>query len=383
MKRIVVLLCFVLLLLFSGCGGAPSSSESSPAGGESSAPYALKYTPEDRNPGEFRTYGFAETQEGCYYGFNMLLYFCPRGENKSFPLCGKPNCRHEDNTCNAWYGGGDFIFFNGSIYMSDRLDVIKMNPDGSDHQIVAHVDLSAVSYSGYSTFFHHGRFFVITLHDESLPSELQTEHIYALSLSDNTQTELAVDYFQNVRFASYAPICCKNKLYFEVYAKEESVSDEADAALIELDIETGAIRTLYTDCCCNGFNVTDSACFAYTNPGFWTQYGIETSHKGFWEYDLNSGEFREYDSPVGELQYVRYDGDFVYGESVDGKTLYFLSTEYQTLDQLELPDGLVLAAAAGDRLYFSAGVDIMRSPFTYYLDKAGIGSHNLKLKQLD
>lgn len=79
MKKICLLLAAILMLL-AACGTNTDQTEATaPASGgsEPSAPYALKVPPEDRNQA-FAWETFVETPGAYYYGWDNVIFFCPR-----------------------------------------------------------------------------------------------------------------------------------------------------------------------------------------------------------------------------------------------------------------------------------------------------------------
>ena len=109
MKNTILLLCAVLAFLLASCGKTPKSGETTTTAsgkpGEAAA-FLLRVVPEDRNQA-FLIQSFVETEAGYYYGLGNhdlggdMIYFCPRGGKAFYPLCSKPNCRHDDQNCNA------------------------------------------------------------------------------------------------------------------------------------------------------------------------------------------------------------------------------------------------------------------------------------------
>ena len=75
-------------------------------------------------------------------------------------MCGKPDCKHEDENCDAFYGMG-FGYFDGALnsvgfgYDGSQLKVIKMNPDGTDRRVVTSVDAKEVGEGSLWCAFHH------------------------------------------------------------------------------------------------------------------------------------------------------------------------------------------------------------------------------------
>ena len=189
MKKPILLLCTMLVLSFAGCKEEAQIPDTSSAH-NSQAPRVLQVAPGDRNPASMIS-NLIETPEGLYYEMyrtnyrqltnsndaGNVLFFCPSGETAFYPLCGKPDCKHIDQNCNAYISRSlpCLGYFDHALYSvdlpvkSNEIELIKMNLDGTDHQVVATVDLSSFKNPGYSFCFHPGKLLIYPSHlNESL-----------------------------------------------------------------------------------------------------------------------------------------------------------------------------------------------------------------------
>lgn len=412
MKNYILLFCVVFLILLAGCDGQNKSTNSSAelgsvtdhasaADGEAQiaetraqasvppAPVELKVAPEDRN--QAFNLQLVETEEAYYYvqqktneeGILNLIYFCPRGGTAFYPLCSKPNCRHNDFNCNA-YCGNELGYYDGSLYTMDfsgfeGIKIIKINIDGTDHRVVAEIDPSnGTGVMSFSCAFHHGKLFMLCDPIDSMPLEQQSYRLIVVSLADGSQTELAPDYFNTAKCVPERFWYYKDKLYGEAYDSKEA------PALIEIDALTGKTQSMSLDA--NSFYATDSTLYYLAgNTGNVTEAPIQ-GKPGFCEYDLTNGTVRDFGLPVDDIINAKYDDDYIYATSSyrnnwSDSTLYLLSRSYEPVDQIELTDGLGIAAVTSDRIYLYDFIH--NSPINYYIDKAQIGSHNLKLISIE
>lgn len=355
MKKVVIY-CATILLLLAGCTNTPQDKLQEIT---ASADYSQANL---RN-------GFVETPEGYYYQNDNLIYFCQRGGDAFYPLCSKPNCAHNDENCNAWCGVA-FGYYNGALYavLSDatlgQYDLVRMNPDGTDHTVVTH--FAPRQGGGYQFCFHQGKLYIYASADLSLPLEEQTDRLILLDLSDNSQTEPFSDFFREGNRFSILSLY-GDKLY--VLAQEDPAQE--DFCVMELDCATGRARELLS--LQLGIVYATDTTFCYLEPGV-----------GFRECDLKSGEIKDCGLPVNDAWWAAYDEDYIYlmgyGRNDDkDHTLYFLSRDYELLDQVELTNDLYYNFAASDRLYFSENFGAL----TYYLDKSEIGTHTLSLTSLN
>lgn len=92
---------------------------------------------------EFRPFRLNELcrGNGGYYLENEgLLYFLEPESGKMLPVCGKPNCSHKDNTCNAWINPMMLTYYQDKIYFINEDGgescLYTMNPDGTERRKV-------------------------------------------------------------------------------------------------------------------------------------------------------------------------------------------------------------------------------------------------------
>ena len=357
MKKVFVILQALLLVLTFGCTNA------------SDAPHTdARLVPEDFSQASLRDY-CAETADGYYYQNGEFIYFSPRGSHAFYPLCSKPNCDHSDENCNAWCGSA-FGYYDGSLYAvsmnnnNGQVELIKMNPDGSDHTVVTPLQLGQDG-AAFQAQFHHGKLYIYTSANALLPIDEQKDHLFVLNLQDLTQTACFPDFFDAGGRFSFIDFF-EDKLY--VYAQKDRNPDSA-IGVMEFDVASGTYRELVP--LELGIVYATETTFYYLEPDV-----------GFREYDLATGEIKDCGLPVEDAWWAAYDEDYIYlmghGRK-DEYTLYFLSRDYVLLDQIELTDGIYYNYAASDRLYFSKDFDAL----THSINKSDIGSHELALKPLD
>lgn len=384
MKKICLLLAAILMLL-AACGTNTDQTEATaPASGgsEPSAPYALKVPPEDRNQA-FAWETFVETPEAYYYGWDNVIFFCPRNDTTFRPLCGKPNCLHNDENCNAWFDGFCLGYYDGALYTtanpigfnSPMLAVIKIELDGTDHREVAQVDIREAMRLGYSCTFHHGKLFIEA---STMVETDEDDHLIVLDLSDYSVTEPAADYLRTARLP-WPDSYYKDKLYGYGSGSREPLNLRNEC-LIELDTVTGEGRKL-TDLPGSVY-ATDHTLYFFAIDLDRDGKPIGEIEPGFRELDLESGEIRFVGNPVEDIVCAYYDEDYIYAygyadiERRDSdRSLYILSRNYELVDQFELKQGQFVFAVTSDRIFLSDTRPDTR--ISWYLDKSQIGSHNL------
>ena len=140
MKRVVLLTMIVLIL--SAC----SKNDSSPGGitGDST-----QNNYEETQP-VWRLNEFTAGQDGFYYrlgDFNgspsvEKIYYFDKETHEQYPVCSKPECQHNDESCTAVLGWTEYR--GGIWYYADKLYLVKdsggytwlyrMDTDGSNRE---------------------------------------------------------------------------------------------------------------------------------------------------------------------------------------------------------------------------------------------------------
>lgn len=379
----LILFCVFFVFQLTGCQSGGQST--------GSVPHALSCPPEDRNQAYFWE-DFVETPEGYYYGGQnlasdesvKLIYFCPRGGTAFRPLCSKPNCQHNDMNCNAWYGQ-NFGYYNGAIYsvdfysIQDKISLIKMNLDGSEHQVVAQVDDRGLENLAFSFMFHYGKLFVRAYADNDLPLDLQQDHLIVFDLSNNSQAEPVKDYLCTARLPEVN--WYYNDTLFGLGTGEKINADGIEnMKLIAIDTATGETQMPIPGYI-TGLYATDSTWYYFEQDLSAINQESKKTDAGFREYDLKSGTIKDCGLPVADIRWARRDEDYIYAGSLyhnerNDYTLYFLSKEYEFVDKIELRDKMSIVAITSDRIYFAPYASGLIS---CYLDKSQIGNGKLSL----
>jgi len=390
MKKICLVLAAILVVLLAACGQTAENAETTVSGtseSEMSTAYELKVAPEDRNQA-FCWSNFVETSEAYYYGWNHLIYFCPRGADTFYPLCGKPNCLHSDENCNAWFDGFCLGYYDAALYataessevMSSKLPIIRIELDGTNHEEVAQMDVSEVMGLGYTCTFHHGKLFIQSQSIVGFGATDKDDHLIVLDLSDYSVTEPAADYLCTAKLPLMTSFY-KDKLYGYGSGSRE-LMNRSNECLIEVDAVTGEARKLASGYMGLPYATDHSLYYFITNRTERSDEPIEGIVPGFRELDLESGEVRFIGMPVEDIVSALYDEDYIYAFSYDDinrrdsdSSLFILSWDYELVDQFELKNGQSVFAVTSDRIFLSDTRPDTR--ISWYLDKSQIGSHNL------
>ncbi|MBQ6541743.1 MAG: hypothetical protein IJL73_04615 [Lachnospiraceae bacterium] len=179
MKRLHFIICMILLLCLASCRSSESPSGSSEktidpgtisAADSSSATEAgMEFYLGDTvaNKWYYKS-RILSTSQGFYDLRDDRICFVGN-ESGRIILCGKPDCRHNDSSCDAYLkNAGDFTLLDGHIYYMDvdRWEIGSMLPDGTGRKTVipavAKIDQNEELGAGflfYSVGFHNNYYF--------------------------------------------------------------------------------------------------------------------------------------------------------------------------------------------------------------------------------
>lgn len=400
MRITSMLFCAALLVSLAGCGttasgGTTEHREVPVSNGPTSADPSLLF---EERVQAFST-DFLETQEGYYsvipWNNGYYIFFCPRDGGSFVPLCGKPNCKHNDEDCNAWIGAGARTLgcFDGALYtledvtFDQNVVIGKRNLDGSDHRVFATVKAAdyagdPLNIAGDLKGFYRGKAYVMLATPESDEFiENQEDHWIAVDLTDGSQKEIAKDFFSERR-SWMTPEFQNGKMLLDVQKDKHKPFLESEHTSAELDLETGTgTDVLMRDL--GWYHITDS-----------TLYYMDYSASGkpcFKEYDRQTGAVKDWDMPTEDTNVrVACDEDYVYVIPVVTRwtsgpgTLYVLSRDYLLVDQVELPEGQEILAITSDRIFTT---DVFQKnnqdSVVYYMQKSQIGSGGIELVKVE
>ncbi len=67
-----------------------------------------------------------ETESGYYLDYQAFVFYVDKKSKTATILCNKPECSHQDDTCNAWAHGYSLSVSNGKLYFNN-LDYVEEN----------------------------------------------------------------------------------------------------------------------------------------------------------------------------------------------------------------------------------------------------------------
>lgn len=158
MKRVLISIILIISITLIGCGCNDSNNEH-----DEHYNYITdcQLTKSAAYPGY---YNVTKCETGYYTLASKTLYYVEGSTMQATPLCNKPNCMHNDESCNAHIDLVDNIFYSdGYIYYEKSADethgfegssFVKMSADGSQKEEVLYMEISPVDW-----IVHKGKFY--------------------------------------------------------------------------------------------------------------------------------------------------------------------------------------------------------------------------------
>ena len=195
MKRIISLLLAALLALsFLSCA-APGGNSDPTGEGSDNEFYTFDFCGSSGFSGRQQIF---ETEDSVYYlcrnqdevkkEIKYTVWVSDKTNKDWLPLCGRPNCLHDDKECNslleASQGGRIWLYGSHIYYSVDYLSLWRMKLDGSEHEEVYTFDRETMGRIGM-VFFHNKYLIIMGTGPEEDEVEFPIMHAYVLDLSEN------------------------------------------------------------------------------------------------------------------------------------------------------------------------------------------------------
>ena len=228
-RCLVTLLVTLVILSFTGCdninevtsGDSYNSVTDSQMTMMGSDPYLID---------------IAKGEKGYYSYKSKFIYFTDLETFESTPLCFKPNCLHNSDTCNAFIGAAYSIAYNdGYIYYNQSGDIdhehlgvqfYRMKSDGTGKEKLWYYDYMVMEWT-----IHRGYlYYVYEMYENAdqgvMASENADVYVYRQKL-DEAQSNPEEVYFAKEVYKHSSitcPVAIGNNLYFNVngFSREDS-----------------------------------------------------------------------------------------------------------------------------------------------------------------
>ena len=331
LKRIIIL-PFLLIILLCGCSSTPNISQ-----GEvynhltDSQIVQTKYSA--------YAYNTAKSESGYYSYSRNFIYYTDESSMETTPLCVKPNCMHNSDSCNAYLGAiysivynDGYLYYNmdGSIeqeYLGTQF--YRMSPDGTQKEKLVYFENRITDWT-----IHRGYLYYVSVdyqlseYGSTVASTNSDAYVYRLSVKDfNAKPELIYQ-DSEIKFdpSISGVIGFGENLYFMSTGQIDEGIDSFVMKSIKLNI---------SDFSSEEMRVSDGRILVYPNLlGDSLVFQCEKNKNGQIEYystDFN-GDNPKLILAIDEFERAFADGKYLY---VDNKLEFSIANpDYDKIEQI-------------------------------------------------
>ena len=391
MKRKMIFLLAALMLFAAGITACKSSDE---PGGQDIDIKQEAGSISSRREGIHReslpfSGRFAASENGVYSlnpvdrpnaNSQTVLFYTDYGSDSAVRVCSRPDCAHNDESCDAVLQEADIItFYNEHLYYSEvsvrsdsdyrlSLKVIRVDPDGRnricvmDTQKYAQFDNGDFGYPDFSDGMFFFKFFWL---DEGGAEQVQT-YYYKLdgSLSELQPVDVPL-LFGTDGSATFFWLPAETITYYLWNAEKMKAKP-----LFTLDPETSCYMAEK-----NAYIMTDNKIY---RKDYDTGEEILLFDTGL----TGTHRMRCFPDCIVVMDGIAYDGS---EPEIEQQTLRFYSWEFEPLGEITLDYAILqgrtspICAETPDKLLLSTDHRFLPQ---YYIDKAELGTGNLTLHEL-
>lgn len=228
LKRLLTAaLAVVLTLSLAACGDNNSANLPKPNTLGDNTILGSDFQKDMNQSKAFHIYNTCENEDGYFFLYaDGNAYYLDKASGTSTILCGKPECSHTDDTCNAWAYGNFLTYYNGKLYWSSN-DYVEenggivnkgerlhcMDLDGTNRTVVQNLDfVPGGDTSNYLTepIIHRGIVYFS-----------YSGCVYAVALGDDIDNAICL-YGEKI-IDNGSNIMNPNEMYYELWADGDMV----------------------------------------------------------------------------------------------------------------------------------------------------------------
>ena len=392
-RSFALILAVTLILSLSGCGGKTGLPTSQTAGRD------FQKNMHQSLASQLRT--VCETDGGFYFmgGRHWQAYYLDKAAKRAILLCGKPECSHEEDTCDADLSAQTLWFYDGRLYFTNANSVeengeyvdygnrvYSVAPDGTGRKVAQDLEFepngdqanaaSPILHRGTVYFSYNGDLYAMPLGGDIRDAE----KIWGQELPEVETDQYGIPVL-GAHYLSYDLWADGDSLYFMTDLK--LADGTYKAALFALDTDTHEATQLWKT---PDKEETGDWDTAGVSPTQW--YILDgvlyfyLSGNGLWRTDLSSGETKKlvdtgdvapHGTAIFSDDYLCVLNDgldrheiFSYSDSTGhtgGDTLYIYGLDGELKGELDLKslydeldplNHIQLAFCSGDEVYFLA-----------------------------
>ncbi len=351
-----LILIIVVMLLFSACSSQDFGNSNS------NLPDPTLFRQQDRER------YFIELDDIYYCILDCMTYFSEKEKLEFYPLCNKPDCKHDNSNCNA-YAGAALGYWKEHLYGAVLLEgeprIFRMNLDGTEHTKIADLEQPvnpAGTAGGFYRFYVHNGYMYYEVSNEGMNALFRTE------LETGKTERLLTDLLHGETQFSSTLRFNEQTFYFVLY-------DEGIRTLYCVDTTTlEALKVREWPLENRGWSVYGNIIYYYASD-----------RAIFCEYDLTTGEEKTFSQQDYHGGAANYDDDYIYlttwdDDSFGNMGLSIFDRNYQFIQRIDYQPNQDLLYDAQDKLIFT---DLPSQKATKYLPKSAIGTGEAELLSIE
>lgn len=265
---------------------------------------------------------FVETTTGIYYELDHFLYYADAGSSTFTILCGRPECEHNDEDCDAYLPQSSFTIYEDEIYYYDSstrdgihyIELWKRQLDGSSHEKIKDVFDIHESTVGVNGYFHQGYFYYPHMNIGLIRSGFQGTGLYRTSLDRDGELEKVLDIEVQNLFMSNTILSLS---FYENYLYIVGSNDQGKFELWQHNLDTGQMLKLLDNWSVWGNLYTDDTIYYYQ------------PQEGFYEYDIKSDGNQLVADDILKEKGIDTDDEFGVSYTEQYILLYELALQYK------------------------------------------------------
>lgn len=250
MKRFFVLFVVVILCFFYGCRNIDNEflNDTYLYLTDSQLVYSGAPTVEKN---------IAKGEDGYYSYIGKFIYYTNNSDMDTIPLCFKPNCLHNTESCNAYVGTVYNIAYSDKYvyYICDAgidreflgLELYRMKYDGTEKERLLYFDKGASSWIIHRGFFYYNHIEYSDLDFLDKMSSVEADvYIYRVKLSDFSKEPEVVYYAKDVYMDAHIGSMCAfgSNVYFLVTGCDRENESVRIEKYVKLNTQTFEVEDM-------------------------------------------------------------------------------------------------------------------------------------------
>lgn len=247
--------------------------------------------------------------------YHETICFLDKASGYVGPLCGKPECTHDNSGCNAYIGGWSYglSVYDGRLYWLEKVMVGGISSaiystalDGTDRRLVRKLDRELIQSGAVNGIFHRGWFYMAGEYQKVENGEPNScVYMVAWPLDPEEEAVVLFDMPMNKAYTNYSIQGYGDGVFLFV---EKPV--ERELIIARWSPETQALETFYDGAYPNDggmdYRVREDGVYfiGSISVGNWDDDGFGAYRFVLYRYDFASGEFEE--NADFETPYTRY-----------------------------------------------------------------------------